>query len=247
MRQFMPLTFKLKGKAKNNILKVKKTDPQSLSEELLLRQTPSEWDRRTRALDADNLGHWKASGNFRRMKNQIQFIFLSIYFIFIFIFIQFISNIICFAEQFVHFPEWRALIVAFGPLLLEAVPGGPLKKFWRHLLIIARLLILPKQEFLRSGIDLREVCEKWYKLAETCFGPTVLKYNAHVLTHAVRMRISNHSACRTSAFTFENSYRFVLDSLRPGTTSTVKQAMQGAICLKTLQLLFTLIRFNCHF
>ena len=115
------------------------------------------------------------------------------------------------------FPEWRALVVGFGPMVITSIRPGPLRKLWAHYIMLVRWLIIPKEEEEVANCNVTYSSDKFLELFEKYIGIEYMSYNVHALHHVEKLRIMNESANRFSTFAFESMYSQLVAALCAGT------------------------------
>ena len=123
--------------------------------------------------------------------------------------------------------EYRNLLVAFFPLVVDCIPTERRQErtLWLLLAYLTRACILSDEEYRTfSQAKLKQHHDHFYKLFTNLFGEKNCSYNIHVFSHLQTIRRQGKLQ-KTSAFPFEASYGILKESYCPGTTSPGKQAM----------------------
>ena len=134
VRKLFPLTFKVGDSPKGRLNNSERVKPKKLNDELVRARVPSEWQRRTRRIERKSVKDLKASGNhYCSFIHAINTSFYSI------------SHYLLSHYNFL-IAEWRTLVLAFGPIVILAIPPGTQRLIWVHLIYILRWLIVSEEE-----------------------------------------------------------------------------------------------------
>lgn len=124
--------------------------------------------------------------------------------------------------------EWRLLIQAFCPIILDClVDYTAEKRLWALLFVTARALLLPRAHF-PTALDLAE--EKMHRFChafQNTFHKTNETYNVHSLLHSVETARMHGPLDRTSAYRFESVYARYKDSHAANNQSVMKSIIQA--------------------
>ena len=124
-----------------------------------------------------------------------------------------------FGYNYIIFSEWRALLVAFGPMVITSIPPGPIRRLWAHFIYLARWLILSKEEEEAENCNVAKSSNRFLTLFEKYIGQEYMSYNVHALHHVEKLRLMNESANRFSTFAFEAMYSQLVAALCAGIIS----------------------------
>jgi hypothetical protein len=123
--------------------------------------------------------------------------------------------------------EYRNILLFFFPKIYNLLTHGPLKKLWLKMIYSLRANIVPDEDYEKiNKVFLERNNKTMFTMWQKHFGRGAMTYNNHVFCcHMERLRTQG-VLTSLSAFSFEASYSILKNSLRVGTMSTGKQALQ---------------------